>query len=99
MCGVKVARFGLYMGDVEHYKFNPSHQFSLACDKNEFKNNLDFDGKDDEIRRFLLGETLTGVECSNGYAAVRVNGHIIGLVSVNNGVAKNMYPKGWRRVI
>lgn len=94
-----VARFGLYMGDVEHYKFKPSHQFSLACKKDEFKNNIDYDGKDDEIRRFLLGETLTGVNCANGYAAVRVNGHIIGLVNVNGGVAKNMYPKGWRRVI
>lgn len=94
-----VARFGLYMGDVEHYKFKPSHQFSLACEKNEFKNNVDFDAKDDAIRRFLLGETITDIDCPNGYAAVRVEGHIIGLVNVNNKVGKNMYPKGWRRVI
>lgn len=94
-----VARFGLYMGDVEHYKFKPSHQFSLACSSDEFKNNIDFDCTDDAIRRYLLGETLTGVECSDGYAAVRAGGQIIGLANVNSGVAKNMYPKGWRRVI
>lgn len=96
---LKCERFGLYMGEVEHYKFKPSHQFSLACQQDEFKNNIDFDSSSDNIRRFLLGETLTGIDCSNGFAAVRVEGQIIGLVNMQNGVAKNMYPKGWRRVI
>lgn len=96
--GLKFEHIGLYMGEIsEHKRFKPSHPFFLANEKDSFINNLDLQADDFDVQRYLKGETIMcGV--TNGLTVVRVNGYILGCGIVDNGVMKNLYPKGWRRM-
>lgn len=112
--GLKIARAGVFVGSVEYEALKPSHPFSMALKVSDFKSVINFDADGDDIQRYLKGETLSffaedskatknGEDCEisalpDGYAAVCVDGHIVGLGKMQGGVMKNLYPKGWRRM-
>jgi len=96
--GLKIAHLGLLMGEMSEFKgFKPSHPFFMASEADSFINNLDLECDDFDVQRYLKGETIM-CQVPNGLAAVRVNGFIIGSGQVENGIMKNLYPKGWRRM-
>ena len=69
------------------------------------KINFKYDSED--IKRYLRGETLTVTNTfDDGWYAVCVSvddcngkGYVLGTGVMSNGMLKNMYPKGWRRLI
>ncbi len=107
--GLRVPKLGLRLGDMPAAqnakksprpgKFRPSQQFCMAFGA-DFKRkiNLPYDG--DDIKRYLRGETLTGTDVSlKGLTAVCAEGYAVGMGVSENGMLKNLYPKGWRRMI
>ncbi len=97
--GLKAPKIGLNLGELNYGKFKPSQQFAMAYGT-LFKRKICFSCKDDSLKRYLRGETLTGIEApEEGWSAVCVGPHIIGMGILKGGVLKNLYPKGWRRMI
>lgn len=91
---IKVVRCGLHVGILKKNRFEPSHALALALSKEDFKNVMDFSVHDEEICKYLGGETLP---CDkSGYTAVCVDGYTLGWGKASGGVLKNHYPKGLR---
>lgn len=96
---LKVLRMGLQIGEISHGKLRPSQHFIMSVDRGSFRNKAEIDPDGIEVRKYLRGETLDGVNAENGFCAVTVSGYQLGGGEVRNGIMKNLYPKGWRRLI
>lgn len=91
---IKVLRAGLHLGIYRKGRFEPSHALCLALKKEDFKNPLDFAPDSDELKKYLMGDTLP---CQNdGWRAVCVNGFPIGWGKASGGILKNHFPKYMR---
>lgn len=90
--GLKVVRVGLELGQVRKGRFLPAH--ALALWLREYPNRADFSPQ--EVLPYLRGETLRG--SAAGWVLVCVDGMSLGWAKVSDGVLKNHYPKGLRRV-
>jgi len=97
--GIKAPKIGLHLGECSYGKFKPSQQFAMAYG-DRFQRKICFSHEDQILKRYLRGETLTGLEAqADGWSAVCVGQSIIGMGILNGGILKNLYPKGWRRMI
>ena len=52
-----------------------------------------------EAFRYLAGETLPAPESARGYSLVTIAGLPLGFVKASDGMLKNHYPKGLRRML
>ena len=99
--GLRFLRTGLYLGDVEKKRFEPSQALAMALRKEACKNVLDFSASDSRILRYLKRETLdvedmlTGGE-KNDWYLVCVDGFPLGWGKLVNGSLRNKYYAGWR---
>lgn len=99
--GLRFLRTGLYLGDVEKKRFEPSQAFAMCLKKEDWKYCLDFSVDDERVIRYLKGETLdvedllTGNE-KNGWYLICVNGFSLGWGKLVNGSLRNKYYAGWR---
>ena len=91
---IKVVRAGLHLGIVRKNRFEPSHALCLALKKTDFKYSADYSSQSAELKKYLMGETLSSNE--NGWCAVTVNGYPIGWGKASGGVLKNHFPKYMR---
>jgi NOL1/NOP2/fmu family ribosome biogenesis protein len=104
--GLKVPKIGLNMGKLNHCKFKPSQQFAMAYG-DMFARKITFAYDSEDVKRYLRGETITvSSDFGDGWHAVCVGvkgktekGYVLGTGVINGGMLKNMYPKGWRRLI
>ena len=104
--GLKVPKIGVNMGELNHGKFKPSQQFAMAY-ADCFARRICFKYDSEDVKRYLRGETITvSGDCGDGWLAVCVDieenskaGYVLGTGVLNAGMIKNMYPKGWRRLI
>lgn len=97
LSGIKVAKFGRYVGEALKGRFEPSHSFVLSLCKDELKNVLNFDSNSSEVIKYLKGETLI-IEGEKGYVGVLVDGCTLGWAKQTGEILKNLYPKGWRKM-
>jgi len=95
--GIKVAKFGWYIGEIDHGKLDPSHSMAIALRRDNFKRSIDFDSLSREIISYLKGETLM-IEGEKGITAICVDGFVTGLAKQTGDMLKNQYPKGWRKM-
>lgn len=95
--GIKVAKFGWYLGQVTRGRFEPSHSLVVALKREEAKNIIDLDSKSDTVIKYLKGETLL-MRGTKGYTAVCVDGYTLGWAKQTGRMLKNLYPKGWRKL-
>lgn len=95
--GVKIAKFGWYLGSIAKHKFEPSHSFVMALKKEQCKNVVDLNIGSNELDKYLKGETII-LDAEKGYNVVCVEGFPLGLAKASDGVLKNLYPKGWRKM-
>ena len=98
--GIKVAKFGWFLGEVDGERFEPSHSLAAALSIADIKRDISFGAASYEVKSYLRGETLIleGMEGRKGYTAVCVDGYTLGWAKQTDGMLKNMYPKGWRRM-
>ncbi|MBP9988246.1 MAG: methyltransferase domain-containing protein [Ruminococcus sp.] len=82
------------IGTIQKSYVKPHHQFFSAMG-NEFKRKINLTLS--EAEKYIKGNTVE-CDCENGWAAVLIDGCTIGGAKVVNGIAKNHYPKGLRRL-
>lgn len=97
LSGVKVAKFGWYLGEVLRDKFEPSHSFVISLQKENLKNAMDFGSDSREILSYLKGETVM-LEGKKGLTGICVDGFTLGWAKQTGDMLKNLYPKGWRKM-
>jgi NOL1/NOP2/sun family putative RNA methylase len=95
--GIKVAKFGWYMGELARNRFEPSHSMATALKKEDIVNILDLSSQSSEVLRYLKGETIM-IEGKKGYTAICVDGYTLGWGKQTGEMLKNLYPKGWRKM-
>ncbi len=92
--GLKVLRAGLELGELRKGRFIPAH--ALALWLKDFPEKAEFSPDSREIAAYLRGETLFGPQ--KGWVLVTVGGLSLGWARGSDGILKNHYPKGLRRV-
>jgi NOL1/NOP2/sun family putative RNA methylase len=97
LSGIKVSKFGWYLGEFKRGRFEPSHSFIMALKKENIINTINFHCDSIDISKYLKGETLI-IDGKKGYTGVMVNGYAVGWAKQTGNMLKNLYPKGWRMV-
>ena len=92
--GLKVLRAGLELGEVRKGRFVPAH--ALALWLKDFPQKADYCAESAEILSSLKGQTLHGSQ--KGWTLVTVDGLSLGWAKGSDGILKNHYPKGLRRL-
>lgn len=97
LSGLKVAKFGWYLGEFNNERFEPSHSMIAAMKEKDVKRIVDFDADSREVLAYLKGETLL-IGGEKGYTGICVNGYTLGWAKQTGDMLKNLYPKGWRKM-
>jgi NOL1/NOP2/sun family putative RNA methylase len=97
LSGIKVAKFGWYIGESGPKGFIPSHSFAISLKADEIKNKINFTSDSREVISYLKGETLI-ISGEKGYTGVFVEGISLGWAKQTGDMLKNLYPKGWRKM-
>ena len=95
--GLHVLRGGLFLGTLKKNRFEPSHSFALALNSKEVKRNVNFTKDSEEIKNYLLGQSLRVEGIEDGWTLINVDDYSIGWGKTVKGQIKNHYPKGLRR--
>lgn len=95
LSGLRIVRSGLLLGELKGKVFKPAHAVVLGYPKEMFKQTIDFKADDQEVIKYLKGETLL-VEANKGYYVVCVDGYPLGWAKGQNNTLKNQYPATWR---
>lgn len=95
--GMKVLRPGLHLGTVKKNRFEPSHSLALALNSTQVRRAVDFKADSPEIFSYLQGNSLRS-QSAKGWTLVTADGYSVGWGKCSDGVIKNHYPKGLRRV-
>ncbi|MCM3340350.1 RsmB/NOP family class I SAM-dependent RNA methyltransferase [Paenibacillus sp. MER TA 81-3] len=102
---LRVMRPGLFLGTCKGERFEPAHALAMAMTSSHMKRVLPLRLGQDEVIRYLRGETLTlGEEHiernpatpAKGWLLVCVDGYSLGLAKWAGGTVKNEYPPAWR---
>lgn len=93
LCGLRVLRAGLELGEVLKNRFVPAHAWALWL--HELPNTLPLHTTDTALARYLAGEVLPGAQ--TGWTLVQVDGCSLGWAKGAGGQLKNHYPKALRR--
>lgn len=94
LSGLRVMRSGLYIGDLKKNRFEPSQAFAMTLKKENVKISVDFDINDDNLARYLRGESFA-VDCDDGWALLCLEGYPLGWGKVQKGRLKNKYLPSW----
>ncbi|PYG88862.1 NOL1/NOP2/sun family putative RNA methylase [Ruminiclostridium sufflavum DSM 19573] len=97
LSGLKVAKFGWYLGETGPKGFIPSHSFAVSLSNDEIRNKIDFQWDSREVNSYLKGETLI-VPGEKRYTGVCADGYVLGWAKQTGDMLKNLYPKGWRKM-
>ncbi len=92
---IKVLRVGLYLGEIVKGRFNPSHSLALSLKNQDFKQVLNLSKDSLELQSYLKGMTLSTSYLKN-YVLVCVDSFPVGLGKADQGILKNLLPKGLR---
>ncbi len=95
--GLKVAKFGWYLGEAESGRFEPSHSMVTSLAMADVRRTVNLKSGTYEVKSYLKGETLM-LDGEKGLTAVCVDGYTLGWAKQTGDMLKNMYPKGWRRM-
>lgn len=92
---VKWDKAGLYLGEYQKGRFEPSQSLIMASSPHDFRRTVRFSREDQRVIRYLKGETLF-TEGEKGFTAVLMDHFPLGWGKQDAGMLKNLYPKGWR---
>ena len=97
LSGLRVAKFGWYLGEHSPKGFVPSHSLAVSMKSEEMKRKINFASGARETNSYLKGETLMD-SGEKGYTGICVDGYTLGWAKQTGDMLKNLYPKGWRKM-
>jgi NOL1/NOP2/fmu family ribosome biogenesis protein len=95
--GLKVAKFGWFLGELVNGRYEPSHSMVAALKAGDIKRVLELPADSRDVLGYLKGETLM-LEGEKGFTAVCTGGRTLGWAKQTGDMLKNLYPKGWRKM-
>lgn len=95
--GLKVAKFGWFLGELLNGRFEASHSMVAALHRRDVKRIMNLPADSREVMSYLKGETLM-LEGEKGLNAICTNGYTLGWAKQTGDMLKNLYPKGWRKM-
>lgn len=99
LSGLNVVRLGLFLGEIRHDRFVPSHPLALALERQQAKRQIELPPTSAEVIKYLKGETLLATEATpsgNGWILVTTGGFPLGWAKRVGNLVKNNYPSAWR---
>lgn len=96
LSGLRVVRSGFYLGELKTKRFEPSQAFAMGLKKEDVKNTITFNINDNNLTRYLKGESFTVDNKNDGWHLVCLEDYPIGWCKVHKGRLKNKYLAGWR---
>lgn len=94
--GIRVIRSGLHLGENKKNRFEPSQALAMGLKKSEAKYTIDFTLEDENVIRYLKGETIAIENKHEGWCLVTVDSYPLGWGKMQNGRLKNKYFPGWK---
>ncbi|MDK2866494.1 MAG: hypothetical protein PWP51_1269 [Clostridiales bacterium] len=94
--GLKVAREGVYLGDIKGTRFTPSQALALYLKASQFIQKIELPSNGTAILKYLKCETLHVEHEGKGLHLVTTDGYPVGFCKLDRGVLKNLYPASWR---
>ncbi|NJD02929.1 MAG: NOL1/NOP2/sun family putative RNA methylase [Ruminiclostridium sp.] len=95
--GLRVAKFGWFLGEADGNRFEPSHSMVTALEMKDLKKVINLKSGSYEVKSYLKGETLM-LDGEKGLTAMCVDGYTLGWAKQTGDILKNLYPKGWRKM-
>ena len=95
---IRYVRTGLNIGMIgKNKRFLPSTALALAFDFAEYSNGLNISAEDNNVYKYLKGDTLLMNDCNikKGYVLIGVDGYSLGFTKYDGNKFKNLYEKGW----
>ncbi len=86
---------GIPLGEIVKGRLVPHHNFFKAYGR-DFINKIVLEPDDPRVCDYLKGLEIPAPDVKNGYAAVLLEGAVLGGAKISGGAAKNHYPKGLR---
>ena len=96
LSGLRVVRSGFYLGEVKTKRFEPSQAFAMGLKKEDAKYTISFNVNDENLTRYLKGESFTVNTKQDGWHLICIDKYPIGWGKVQKGRLKNKYLSGWR---
>lgn len=96
LSGLRVVRSGFYLGEIKTKRFEPSQAFAMGLKMEDAKNTISFNIDDENLTRYLKGESFTVDTNKDGWHLVCIDKYPIGWGKVQKGRLKNKYLSGWR---
>lgn len=96
LSGLHILRSGLFLGENKKKRFEPSQALAMTLKKEEVKNVVDLSLADENVKKYLKGETIEVDSHVNGWVLICVDGYPLGWGKANQGVIKNKYLSSWR---
>ena len=95
--GLKVTRFGWWLGSFKTGRFEPSHALALALQKEDFCARVDFPAEAEEAIAYLRRQPLSSPG-PDGWVVVTVDGFPLGWARRVKGVLKSRAPRWLGRI-
>ncbi len=98
--GIRFIRTGVLLGECRKNAFKPDQAVALTLDKDDYAYTMDLQPDDENISRYLRGETLqTGSPDvpAGAEVLVTVNGYALGFAKKNNEMLKNLLKPSFRQ--
>lgn len=96
LSGLRVVRSGFYLGEIKTKRFEPSQAFAMGLKKDDAKYTISFNIDDENLTRYLKGESFTVNTKQDGWHLICIDKYPIGWGKVQKSRLKNKYLSGWR---
>ena len=93
---LRVVREGLLLGEIIKGRFTPSQALAHYLKAENFSPKIDLSSEDQDVIKYLKGETIFTTVQTEGLHLVCVDGYPLGFSKVSSGTVKNMLPSSWR---
>ena len=98
--GIRFLRTGLFLGELQKKRFEPSQAFAMNLKKEEYPRIIVLPVSDERVIKYLKGETLDVEDIvspkEKGWYLVCVDGYPLGFGKLAGQILKNKYLPGWR---
>ncbi len=95
--GLKVERFGWWLGTFKTGRFEPAHALALALTADDFTQTVDFPAESEEVLAYLRRQPLAHAG-PDGWVVVTVDGFPLGWARRVHGVLKSRAPRWLSRI-